>query len=133
MAHAIDMEQVEIDHEPTLDDMDKLSTSQFYVFNDMVHVKAAKIWKPRASCDVAFSYMCPYCPKRPTRFHRHGTDEKTDARWEQRICHCHNSNYMPPWTIWKEKWNNKLARPKTLSREVRIAIVGRVIEERRKK
>lgn len=104
----MDMEQVEIDHEPSLDDMAKLMASQFHVFDDTLYVRATGLYDDRESATLM--YACPYCPRRAQFIHSHGTTKDTTTRYEHRYCHCDN--------------------PKTLS--VNIAIIGPILEEYKK-
>jgi hypothetical protein len=88
------LEQLPIDHEPTLDDMAKLTIDEYHEYNGFLYVRAAKKWRIPRQHTWQLHYHCPYCPRRSKKnpaVHTHGAkDEEAyeNPQWEERVTHC---------------------------------------------
>jgi hypothetical protein len=89
-----EMTELPINHEPTLEQMAYLTTTQYYQFGKNLYVRATRIWRPRGYYSKSIRYWCPYCPlkKRSRPYHTHGVsvdEEKMgQPRWQERVSHC---------------------------------------------
>ena len=75
----------EINHEPTLDELDKLALGFGYDWNDKLYVRASKI------DDIHIEYSCPICALAGNKrsVHRHGSGSDQSNRIEGgRETHC---------------------------------------------
>jgi hypothetical protein len=73
--------QINIDHSPTLDDMTKLTSIQYYLWNNNVYVNAIAINK------LQIRFVCPFCR---TRYNKNGEPSKRSKRVTHFHASCNN-------------------------------------------